>query len=94
MPSRSEGFPLALLEAVAMRRNVVCSDIPVLKEIFTDEEVTFFELENVPSLVRAIKTALGCDKSERAYARYIRDYSPARFAENYLRVYRGEEPEY
>lgn len=94
MPSRSEGFPLALLEAVAMRRNVVCSDIPVLKEIFTDEEVTFFELENVPSLVRAIKTALGCDKSARAYARYVRDYSPERFAENYLRVYRGEEPEY
>lgn len=94
MPSRSEGFPLALLEAVAMRRNVVCSGIPVLKEIFTDDEVTFFELENVQSLVSAIKSALGCDKSERAYARYVRDYSPERFADNYLRVYRGEEPKY
>ncbi len=94
MPSRSEGFPLALLEAVAMRCNVVCSDIPVLQEIFTDEEVTFFELENVASLATAVRYALSHDKSEQAHARYVRDYSPERFVDNYLRIYRGELPVY
>lgn len=91
MPSRSEGFPLALLEAVAMRRNVVCSDIPIFKEIFTDEEVTFFEMENVRSLAEAIRYALWHNKSEAAYRRYLEDYSPERFADNHEKVYRASD---
>lgn len=89
MPSRSEGFPLALLEAVAMKKNIVCSDIPVLKEIFSDDEVTFFNLENVKSLVDAIKYALKHNKAEKAYIRYINNYSMKCFADNYIRVYQG-----
>lgn len=88
MPSRSEGFPLALLEAVALRKKVVCSDIPVFREIFTPEEVTFFELENIDSLVEAIREALVTDKAEAAYRRYMTEYAPEKFADNYLNLYK------
>ena len=87
IPSRSEGFPLAMLEAVVLRKNIVCSDISVFKEIFSNDEVTFFELENVTSLVNAIKYALANDKSDIAYAHYLKSYSPDSFVEAYLSVY-------
>lgn len=87
LPSRSEGFPLAMLEAVVMKKNIVCSDIPVFKEIFTSDEVTFFELENVSSLVAAVGEALERDKTTNAYSRYLREYSPEKFIDGYLRIY-------
>lgn len=88
MPSRSEGFPLALLEAVAMRCKTIVSDLPIFKEIFSDKEVTFFEKENVDSLKSAIHIALNNDKSEAAYNRYINYYSPDIISGNYLNLYR------
>lgn len=47
MSSRSEGFPLSLLEAMIYKRNIVCSDIPIFKEILSENEVTFFEREKL-----------------------------------------------
>ncbi len=87
MPSRSEGFPLALLEAVALKCNVVVSDIPIFKEIFSDQEVTFFKMNDVESLVDAINYSLIHDKSEKAYEKYIKDYAPNIFGDAYLRLY-------
>lgn len=91
MPSRSEGFPLALLEAAALKRNIICSDIAIFKEIFTSNEVTFFHLDNVSSLVNAVKSSWTNDKSHKSYNRYLNDYSPERFADGYENVYRGRD---
>ena len=55
MPSRSEGLPLALLEAAGNGLPIVCSDIEVFKEIFSSDEVSFFKLENEKDLVKALK---------------------------------------
>ena len=87
MPSRSEGFPLALLEAVALKCNVVVSDIPIFKEIFNDKEVTFFKMEDVESLVEAINYSLTHNKSEKAYEKYMKDYAPNNFGDAYLSLY-------
>jgi glycosyltransferase involved in cell wall biosynthesis len=87
MPSRSEGFPLAMLEAAAFRRNIVCSDIPIFKEIFTDDELTFFHMEDPMSLAEAIRSALQTQKGEAIYARYQREYTPELFYQRYLEVY-------
>ncbi|QEH39761.1 glycosyltransferase family 4 protein [Chitinophaga sp. XS-30] len=54
MLSRSEGFPLSLIEAASQGIPTVCSGIPIFKEVFTQQEVTFFELENEQSLFQAI----------------------------------------
>ena len=50
MPSYSEGFPLAMLEAASMQKAIVCSDIPVFREIFSEQEIVTFELDNTNSL--------------------------------------------
>ncbi len=58
MPSRSEGLPLALLEAAGNGLAVICSNIEVFQEIFSSEEVSFFELENEDDLMRALDFAV------------------------------------
>lgn len=55
MPSRSEGLPLALLEAAGNGLPVLCSDIEVFKEIFSSDEVSFFELESERDLIKALR---------------------------------------
>lgn len=87
MSSRSEGFPLSLLEAAIYKKNIICSNIPIFKEIFNDNDVTFFEIENVDSLVDAIKKVMTVDKSESVHKRFGEDYSPEAFYLRHLSVY-------
>lgn len=89
MPSKSEGFPLALLEAISLKCNAVISDIPIFKEFFTDEEVTFFKLDDVSDCARAITTAMSHSKAEKAYKAYQKKYSPQIFARHHLDVYQS-----
>ncbi|EJG0216825.1 glycosyltransferase family 4 protein, partial [Vibrio parahaemolyticus] len=58
MPSREEGFGLALSEAILHGVPAVCSDIPIFRETFTSNEVSFFEIESTSSLVSAVIVAL------------------------------------
>ncbi|BDY13171.1 glycosyltransferase family 4 protein [Hydrogenimonas cancrithermarum] len=88
--SRSEGFSLALQEAASMKKPAICSDLPLFREIFSDREVRFFELENIESLARAIEgfEKVGTDYAQRAHARYLAEYTPQKMADNYLNIYR------
>jgi glycosyltransferase involved in cell wall biosynthesis len=90
MPSRSEGFGLTLIEAVQQKVPVICSDIVVFKEILNDDEVTFFKLEDRTSLTEALKSASesGKKKAEKAYLRYINNYSASIMAKNYYELYK------
>lgn len=54
MSSYSEGFGLAMVEAALVHKPIVCSDIPSFHEIFEENEVAFFELDNIDSLLSAI----------------------------------------
>lgn len=89
MPSRTEGFPLALLEAASHQKCCICSDLPVFKEVFTAEEVSFFELENTGSLVSAIRNA--SENKEQYQARIFKKFSECytsqKMGENYYRIY-------
>lgn len=88
MPSRSEGFGLTLLEAACHKRPTVCSDIPVFKELFSPDEVSFFELDNIESLANAIKRAIGNKTLAANMNRKYREcYSPEKFYKNYLSIY-------
>lgn len=57
MPSYSEGFGLAMVEAALAIRSIVCSDIPSFRELFNELEVNFFQLDNLASLRHAIISA-------------------------------------
>ena len=49
-PSRSEGFGLALVEAALLGIPIICSDIPTFREMFDENQVLFFELDNIEEL--------------------------------------------
>lgn len=58
IPSYSEGFSLAMLEAGTIGSSVVCSDIPAFNLPFSRNEVSFFKLNDIKSLQNAVAEAL------------------------------------
>jgi glycosyltransferase involved in cell wall biosynthesis len=91
MPSRSEGFGLVLIEAVQQKVAVICSDIPVFNELFNNEEVTFFKLNDLKSLTVAFKLAKeeGNKKTDLAYDRYLSNYTAQSMARGYYELYKS-----
>lgn len=87
MASYSEGFCLSLLEAALAGRNIVCSDIPGMREKFTDEEVTFFEAGNPQDLARAILEAHRAPKGDCARQKAVL-FSAERMCLRHETIYR------
>lgn len=90
MPSRSEGFGLALMEAVAFKTPVVCSDIISFNELFDKNEISFFELDNIESLNEAITFSLenSTKLKENAFEKYHNNYTETIMAQQYLKLYK------
>lgn len=89
MPSRSEGFGLSLMEAVACEKPVVCSGIESFKELLSDDEAAFFELENTVSLQAAIAETLdkSYNKTSKALVKLNTYYTDKAMAKHYLQLY-------
>ena len=89
MPSRSEGLPLALLEAAGNGLPVLCSDIEVFKEIFSFDEVSFFELENEKDLVKALKDTFEnkAALSSNVQEKYKNNFTDKVMATRYLELF-------
>jgi glycosyltransferase involved in cell wall biosynthesis len=90
MLSRSEGFPLSLVEAAARGIPTVCSGIPLFKEVFIHNEVEIFELEDENSLLQAIKKA---KQSEDILSRIIKEFydknlTAEKMGSNYILAYK------
>jgi glycosyltransferase involved in cell wall biosynthesis len=58
LPTRFEGFGLPVLEAMARGVPVVCSDLPVLREIGADQAL-YADPDDPGAFARAIRAALG-----------------------------------
>jgi glycosyltransferase involved in cell wall biosynthesis len=91
VPSRTEGFSLALVEAVEQRIPVVCSDLRVFQEMFSSNEVTFFSLSDKTSLLKAVNEAVatGMEKTALAWAGYRNKFTSRAMADNYLELYQS-----
>lgn len=89
LPSRSEAFPLALIEATLNGVSCVCSNINVLKEVFSENEVSFFKLENIESLKAAILLSIkdSVIKGGKAKEKASEYYTERIMAENYRKLY-------
>lgn len=89
MSSSSEGFCLAMTEAVISQTPVICSRIPVMTELYDNDEVTFFELDNLDSLSDAVNVAISTKRIKpiNAYKRYLENYTNEKMCEGYLRIY-------
>lgn len=88
--SYSEGFPLALIEAISKKTPCICSNIPALKNLFDNTEVAFFKIDNIPSLAATINTVKAQKTMlvKNSFQKYRRNYTAERMAENYLTLYK------
>lgn len=64
MPSRFEGFGLPALEALACGTNVICSDIPSLREVCADA-ATYFDPHRPEEIAAAIESGLSPSRSRQ-----------------------------
>ncbi|GHX87160.1 Glycosyltransferase SypI [Vibrio cholerae] len=89
MPSVDEGFGLALIEAALYKKKIVCSDIPVFKEIFDEKSVSFFSPSDLHSLYLAIQSILvKTFSSDLAYDNALTKFSVETMSNNYLTIYK------
>ena len=74
LPSREEGFGIPLLEAGMLKLPVVCSDIPVFREI-GKQDVYFFKLDETPEQIADRVLRLASELKTRClFRRTIRNY--------------------
>ena len=90
VPSRSEGFSLALQEVARQKKPAVCSDIPIFRELFSTEEIVFFKLESTNDLIKAIKIASSPKENfaENIHKKFLSSFTSSKMAENYLNLYK------
>ncbi|WP_017221050.1 glycosyltransferase [Moritella dasanensis] len=55
MASYSEGFGLAMLDALSLNIPLVCCNLPIYREYFKEEYIVSFELDDIPSLVSSFE---------------------------------------
>ncbi|BAZ22564.1 putative glycosyltransferase [Kalymmatonema gypsitolerans NIES-4073] len=86
LPSSSEGFCLPLAEALYLSCKVVCSDIPIFREIGSSN-CTYFELqgERVQNLSQAIICSLALPHDDNIYP--DSRFSKEKIANQYLILY-------
>lgn len=86
MPSLSEGFGLATIEALIVGCDLVCSDIPTFRELFSDD-ISYFSLGNLISLENALLTA---KKNTKCISDKYRDkFSQENMYSGYIQVYKN-----
>nr|WP_315174748.1 glycosyltransferase family 4 protein [uncultured Flavobacterium sp.] len=91
MPSKSEGLPIALIEAVSCKTPCLTSDIPTFKELFANDEVPSFKLDNPDDFCKEILKYKDVNfresLTEKAYVKYLEKYSDEVMAKNYYNLY-------
>lgn len=88
IPSKHEGFGLSLIEAALHKKSIICSDIDVFRELFTEDEVTFFNLYDSHSIDTAVSKALEfTNKGQQARNKARKKYSISNMVDSYEREY-------
>ncbi len=81
MPSRSEGTPIALLEAAALRKPILATSVGGIPELLKDEEECLLvPSPDLPKLVTGIRKLIQDDGlaerlAENAHRRVLRDFT-------------------
>lgn len=89
LPSRSEGFPLSLIEAMAEGRAALISDLPVFMECINSNSAAIFKLDDENSLANAYEYLVEnrVTISTNAYTQFETKFTGKVMAENYIKIY-------
>jgi len=89
MSSYSEAFGLSLLEAGLVGSAVVCSSIPVFNLLYSNKEVSFFELDNIESLSTAVSSSIANKEiyKKNLYKKITTNFSEENMFHNYEALY-------
>ncbi len=90
-PPRTEGFGLPLVEAAHFHLPILCSDIPVFREVI-GEYADYFQVDDVQSLTDAIIRWLSVDKHPDSGA--LRKYSWKETATEVLNILNDKQEPY
>ena len=93
-PSYLEAMSMMLLEGASVKAPIICSDIIENKDIFSDDEVLFFESNSVDDLAeKVLYASKNLDemklRSERAYKKLITSYNWQLISEKYSEAYKS-----
>ena len=98
MPSRNEGLPMALLEAAALEKPIVASDIPAFSEVITHGvNGLLFAPEDATALARQVSRILADESGAERLAcaareRYLSAYSSKTMVERYVQLFTSIMP--
>lgn len=89
LPSYAEGLPLALLEAMAVGLPIVCSRLDNYKDHFLEDDVSFFNLDDIESLTKSVAITLKNKElfAERSKRLYVQKFSTAKMAQIHYEYY-------
>lgn len=92
-PSEYEGLGLPILEAVTYGKKIVCSDIPVFREI-SEDAFNFFDPLNPVDLARKIESALthSATNIDKEYLKITQKYTWSRTARVAYEAMESTEP--
>lgn len=91
LPSRSEGFPLSLLEAAFLGKTSIASNLPIIKETFTKDEIFFIDIKQMESVTKSI--ILASEPNNKGLAikeKFDKQYSPIQFYKRHIKIYYGK----
>jgi len=91
-PSVIESMSMMLLEAASVKSPIICSDIKENRDVFSEEEVTYFEQNNVQALSDKIDWALKNEKiiqnkAEQAYQKLQAQHNWVEISKQYAQLY-------
>lgn len=90
LPSRAEGFPLALIEAMGIGLACISSNLEVITESFTENEVAQFNLEDINNLENKIIDVVKENEkyARHAYQCYIERFTTEVMTDKYISTYK------
>lgn len=89
LSSYSEGFGLAMIEALSAKLPLVCSKLDIYDEFFDENSVSFFDLDHIDSLCESINL-IKCDMnkySKASYQLYKDKFDVSVMADSHLEFY-------
>jgi glycosyltransferase involved in cell wall biosynthesis len=93
LPSRREGSPGALIEAMALELPAVVSDIPQIREVAGADEACFVAVDSAEALARGVlevlaEPAAARERAERAYQTFCDCFTISAVADRMVDFYR------